>query len=96
MSWDLLAQTRKEASWIQDPSGQKGNRGIGAIWAIWGSEKGLTGKREKGGIVDNVGGHCSTADFLHREKGSECWEAQVNMEKGRLRLRHRKASGGET
>eukprot|EP00808_Paulinella_micropora_P027609 g28376.t1 len=45
-------------------------------------EKGLTGKMEKGGIVDNVGGHCSTADFLHREKGSECWEAQVNRGKG--------------
>eukprot|EP00808_Paulinella_micropora_P029869 g21523.t1 len=27
---------------------------------------------EKEVIVDKDGGHCSTADFLHREKGSEC------------------------
>eukprot|EP00808_Paulinella_micropora_P019697 g69802.t1 len=72
------AQTRKEASWIQDPSGQKGNCGIGAIWAIWGSGKGINWEKGKGGIVDNVGGHCSTADFLHREKGSECRPGKHN------------------
>eukprot|EP00808_Paulinella_micropora_P000795 g78000.t1 len=88
------AQTRKEASWIQDPSGQKGNRGIGAIWAIWGSGKGIHWEKGKGrdrgqrrwtlkhrGLSSGTG-----------KRGVSAGEHRPTGKKGRLGLRYRQAS----
>eukprot|EP00808_Paulinella_micropora_P011682 g81659.t1 len=86
---------QRKASWIQDPSGQKGNRGIGAIWAIWAREKGLTGKGKREGSRITSVATAAPRTFYKGKRGGDC-DTATALDMSFPLEEERLCNGGET